>query len=66
MRPTKNAKRLMRGDQILLENSVFTVGNMECYWTGDVRVNLTDVFGWQSNRLIKGDIEIWKDAIRGN
>jgi hypothetical protein len=59
---TKSAGRLMRGDQILLGNSVYTVGNMECYWTGDVRVNLTDVFGWQSNRLIKGEITIWKEA----
>ena len=53
---TKRAQDLVRGDKIILGLSVYIVGNTQHYWGGDVKVNLTDLDGWTSNRLISGKI----------
>lgn len=52
MAKTKNANRLVRGDRIVLgvPGEVLTVGNVQTYWTGFTRVNLTDGAGWTTNR----------------
>ena len=62
MTKTKSAKSLSRGDQITIGLNVYTVGNIENYWAGVTRVNLTDIDGWTTNRYIQSNdqITIWK------
>jgi hypothetical protein len=55
---TKSANRLTRGDQIVIGLNVYTVGNIQHYWTGDTRVNLTDVSGWTTNRYLPSNQQI--------
>jgi hypothetical protein len=57
-RKTKRAQDLVRGDKIILGLSVYIVGNTQHYWGGHVKVNLTDMAGWTSNRFISGEIKI--------
>lgn len=62
MANTKSAKSLLRGDQVVIGLNVYIVGNIQSYWAGVTRVNLTDGDGWQHNRYLNnGDqITLWK------
>lgn len=59
-RETKRSQDLRRGDKIILgtPGMVYIVGNTQHYGHGDVKVNLTDVDGWTSNRHISGKIKM--------